>query len=375
MRITGARVFCIDQFIEKDLYIRNGRIANHSTDEPTIHADGLYAIPGLVDIHFHGAVGYDFSDGTIEAIEKIAEYEVSNGITAICPATMTLPVDQLLKVMHAAKDYSHSNMPSTTGKEKAALLGINLEGPFINPKRAGAQDPVNVRPADWNLIQTLQEESGGLIRLVDLAPEFKENMDFIKSSKSRSDKIHLSIAHTDCGYECAKKAFAEGADHMTHLFNAMPGLNHRAPGPIAAGLEEGAFAEIIADGIHVHPAMVRMAFRLFGADRMILISDSMRACGMKDGIYNLGGQDVQVSGRKATLANDPTVLAGSVTNLYECLKIAVKEMQIPLIDAVRAATYNPARSIGIDDEVGSFLPGRQGRVLLLNEDLEIVKIL
>lgn len=389
MRITGARVFDIDHFSERDLFIEKGKISSSSSDETIVHAEGLYAIPGLVDIHFHGAAGADFCDGTVEAIETIARYEASRGIAAICPATMTYPKEKLMTIMGAAREYcriqrASGDYPDAQKQSdcRAELVGIHLEGPFISPKKIGAQNPAYVTPADREMVEDLQRESGNLIRLITLAPEWDHNLKFIEdcSFKMNSiggldsqDKLHISVGHTDSDYATAKKAFSQGADHLTHLFNAMPGLQHREPGPITAGVEEGAFAEIIADGIHVHPAMVRLAFRLFGPEKMILISDSMRACGLADGVYDLGGQSVRVSGRRAVLADDPETIAGSVTDLYDCLRIAVQEMQIPLTDAVRAATYNPARSIGLDHLVGSLQVGRLGRILLVDEKLTVIR--
>lgn len=390
MRITGAKVFDIDRFTERDLCIENGRVVSDTsiqncpsiakkrrdTPVPILHADGLYAIPGLVDLHFHGAAGCDFCDGTVEAIEKIAAYEAAHGITTICPATMTYPKEKLLEIMRAVREYREKILSETwPGPDQSLLAGIHLEGPFINAEKIGAQNPSYITEADLNMIQYLQQESGNLLRLITLAPECGKNQHFIHRVKEEYPEIHISIGHTNCDYGTAMKAFENGADHLTHLFNAMPGLHHRNPGPIAAGLEMGAYAEIIADGIHVHPAMVRQAFQMFGPERMILISDSMRACGLADGIYDLGGQSVKVEGRKAVLADTPDTIAGSVTNLFECMKIAVTEMHIPLLDAVRAATYNPARSIGLDGEVGSFLPGRKGVVLLVNEKLDIVNLI
>ena len=369
MRIRGAKVFDIDRFTERDLCIEEGRIAETCCDDRVIDAAGCIAIPGLVDIHFHGAMGSDLCDAGIEALERIATYEASRGITFICPATMTYPGERLLSIMETVKrfDEVHGEDPAY-----AKLVGINLEGPFISSERIGAQNPDFVIPADSGLLDRLQEACGNRIRLVDLAPECFDNMDFIRENANR---VHISLAHTNCDYDTALRAFTLGADHLTHLFNAMPGMHHRLPGPIAAGAEQRAFAEIIADGIHVHPAMVRLAFRIFGADRMVLISDSMRACGLADGVYELGGQAVIVSGRKAVLKEEPATIAGSCTDLFDCMRSAVKEMGIPLADAVRAATYNPACSIGAEDSCGSFLPGRRATVLLLNKELELVRII
>ena len=236
----------------------------------------------------------------------------------------------------------------------------------------GAQNPKYVMGADAGMFRRLQERSGGLIKLVDIAPEVEGNLDFIRDCHNET---RISIAHTCADYDTAKAAFAAGASHMTHLYNAMPGITHRDPGPIIAALEEGAEVELITDGVHIHPAMVRFTFNTFGDDHVILIADSMMACGLPDGEYSLGGQAVTVRGPRATLTEHPGTIAGSATCLYDCMKHAVLDMGVPLASAVRAASLNPARSIGIDADYGSFEAGRWGNVILADEQLNILKVI
>ena len=243
-----------------------------------------------------------------------------------------------------------------------------MEGPYISPKKVGAQNPKYVMAADADMFRRLQARSGGLIKLVDVAPEEPGNMDFIKECH---DEVRISIAHTCTDYDTAKEAFAAGATHMTHLYNAMPGITHRAPGPIIAALEEGAEVELITDNVHIHPAVVRFTFNTFGDDHVILIADSMMACGLPDGQYSLGGQAVTVHGRRATLTEQEGTIAGSATCLFDCMKRAVQEMGVPLESAVRAATLNPARSIGVDADYGSLEAGRWGNVVLVDDQLNI----
>ena len=368
MIIRNAKVFTIDgNFVEKDLVIRDGRIvfgAAPLQDEEIIDANGAYALPGLVDIHFHGAVGHDFCDADEAGLQAIADFEASKGVLAICPATMTFSEEILNGIMDVAA--AHKN------ERGADLVGINMEGPYISPNKVGAQNPKYVMAADAGMFRRLQERSGGLIRLVDIAPEEPGNLDFIKECH---DEVRISIAHTCADYETAKEAFAAGATHMTHLYNAMPGITHRAPGPIIAALEEGAEVELITDGVHIHPAVVRFTFRTFGDDHVILVADSMMACGLPDGQYSLGGQAVTVRGPRATLTEQPGTIAGSATCLYDCMKHAVLEMDVPLASAVRAASLNPARSIGVDADYGSLEPGRWGNVILADSMLNIVKII
>ena len=368
MIIRNAKVFSDGcRFVEKDLIIREGRIvfgAEPLEGEEILDAKGAYALPGLVDIHFHGAVGHDFCDADEAGLQAIADFEASKGVLAICPATMTFSEEILNGIMDVAA--AHKN------ERGADLVGINMEGPYISPDKVGAQNPKYVMAADAGMFRRLQARSGGLIRLVDVAPEVPGNLDFIRECHN---EVRISIAHTCVDYETAKQAFAAGATHMTHLYNAMPGITHRAPGPIIAALEEGAEVELITDGVHIHPAMVRFTFRTFGDDHVILIADSMMACGLPDGQYSLGGQAVTVRGPRATLTEHPGTIAGSATCLYDCMKHAVRDMGVPLASAVRAASLNPARSIGVDADYGSLDAGRWGNVILADEELNILQVI
>lgn len=407
MRITGGRVFCDGAFAEADLVIDGDRIAGvvpceagagadgaaegavtpgsaarsdgavqsgaaarsdggadldgaAGPDGVVVDATGCYVVPGFVDIHFHGCVGADLCDATDEAVRAIARHEASRGVTAVCPATMTYPEERLASVVDAAAAFEPA-------ADEAALVGINMEGPFISPDKIGAQNPAYVQRADAAMLRRLQERAGGLVKLVDVAPEEPGALDFVAEV---AGEVRVSIAHTCTDYDTAREAFARGARHMTHLYNAMPGLHHRKPGPIAAAWEcPDATVEMICDGVHVHPAMARLTFGLFGAERICLISDSMRACGLEDGTYDLGGQDVTVRGNVATLADG--TIAGSVTDLAACVRHAVREMGVPLEDAVLAATLTPARAIGIDAERGSLEAGKAADVLVLDEDLNV----
>ena len=368
MLIKDAMVYTPRHTFEKgSILIREGRILPFGTPEEgeeVIDAEGLYALPGLVDIHFHGAMGKDFCDANEEAIQTLADFEASKGVLAICPATMTFSEEILNGVMDAAA--AHKN-----GKG-ADLVGINMEGPFISPKKVGAQNPEYVHTADIEMFRRLQKRANGLIKLVDVAPEEPGALDFIRACH---DEVRISIAHTCTDYDTAIAAFEAGATHMTHLYNAMPGITHRAPGPIIAALEKGAEVELITDNVHIHPAVVRFTFNTFGADHMILIADSMMACGLPDGQYSLGGQAVTVKGRLATLTEQPGTIAGSATCLYDCMKVAVKEMNVPLESAVRAASENPAKSIGVDADYGSLAAGRYGNVILADVDLNIKAVI
>ncbi|MCI8367137.1 MAG: N-acetylglucosamine-6-phosphate deacetylase [Eggerthellaceae bacterium] len=357
--IVGGKVFNGADFEAGELQIADGQFVGDVTaadDGEVVDATGCYVIPGLVDLHFHGSAGADISDGDLEGLHKMGAYEASRGITAMCPATMTLPEDVLTKAAEAAAAY----VPAAN---EADLVGINMEGPFISPDKVGAQNPEFVRNPSVEEFRRLQKVGNGLFKLVDIAPEEPGADDFIEQL---GDEVRISVAHTSCDYETAAHAFEEGARHLTHCYNAMPSMHHRKPGPIPAAVENGdVTAEIIADGVHIHPAMVRLAFHMFGDDHMILVSDTLRAAGLGDGVYDLGGQDVTVKGYEARIDNG--ALAGSVSDLMRCLYVAVTEMGIPLASAVKAASANPARALGLSEKYGSLEPGHVADAVLLDE--------
>ncbi len=370
MILQNAKVFSENGvFEQRDLYIdaASGRITSDAAKagDEVVDAGGCYAVPGLVDVHFHGCVGHDFCDATEEAIQAIAAYQASVGVLAICPATMTFSEEIIEKIVDAA--VAHKN---ETG---ADLVGINMEGPFLSPKKAGAQNPEYFHTPDAAMFKRLQARAGGLFKLCDIAPEEDGAMDCIDAIKG--DVHAISLAHTCADYDTACEAFRRGANHVTHLYNAMPGITHRAPGPILAASEHGAMVELITDNIHIHPAVVRFTFKLFDDDHVVLVADSMMACGLEDGMYTLGGQDVVKEGRRCTLVKYPEVIAGSATNLFDCMVCAVKEMGVPLESAVKAASANPARSIGVDADYGALKEGCFGNVLLLDADLNRVSVI
>lgn len=326
--------------------------------EMVLDAQGLYVIPGLVDIHMHGCVGYDFCDGTPEAFEEIARYEAENGVTSIVPATMTLPKERLTQIIEAAGKYMSA--------DSTVIKGITMEGPFISEEKEGAQDAQYIASPDKELLAELQKLSRGRIRQVTVAPEVDGAAEFIGEV---SGEMVVSVAHTTADYQQTMAAFEKGANHVTHLFNAMPPLNHREPGVIGAALDyKDVFVELICDGEHVHPAVVRAAFQMFGADRICMISDSMRATGMPAGEYSLGGQPVWVKDGRAVLENGN--LAASVCTLYDCLRKAVLKMGIPLEDAVKACTITPAKSLNLDEDCGRLAVGYSADMLLLDADLK-----
>ena len=338
-------------------------------ENEVINGNGSYAIPGLIDLHFHGCKGDDFCDASKEAIARIAEYEASIGVTAIAPATMTLPIKELEHVLSVAAEYRRE----TEDYRKADLVGVNMEGPFISHVKKGAQDERNILPCNVEICEKFLKASDGLVKFIGIAPEESGNaIDFIEQMKN---KVNISLAHTNADYDTAMAACKAGANHAVHLYNAMPAFSHRAPGTVGAVFDsKDVMAEIICDSIHIHPATVRATFQMMGADRMILISDSMRATGMPDGQYTLGGLDVKVVGKLATLVLDRAI-AGSATNLMDCMRTVVKKMDIPLETAVACATINPAKSLGISDQYGSIEAGKKAHIVLLDSGLELQAVI
>ncbi|MDO4178447.1 MAG: N-acetylglucosamine-6-phosphate deacetylase [Phascolarctobacterium sp.] len=366
MLIKNLRIYTTQgKFVQGDLAFAEGKFVEADTYQGEDVRDGknFYAIPGLIDLHVHGALGGDASDGSKEALQKMAEYELSQGVTSICPTTMTIPLVDLKKALQVIDEFAKEN------KKGARILGVNMEGPFISPKKKGAQKEDDILTAEVQTFLELNEASGTRIKIVDLASERPGALDFIAALK---DQVRISLAHTEANYDEAYRAFELGAREVTHLYNAMPPFHHREPGVIGAAFDhEHVKCELIVDGVHLHPSVVRATFAMFGYERIILISDSMRAAGLEDGEYTLGGQKVFVQGNEARLADGS--LAGSVTNLMECVRKAVS-FGIPLAHAVYAASTSPALALGVFDKLGSLEPGKLADFVLLDDELKVQAI-
>lgn len=358
MRIINGEVFEVDRgFVSRDLYTHGEVIAERTGDDRVLDASGCYVLPGLIDLHFHGCKGEDFSDASLAGLQIMADYELSQGVTYICPAGMTLPEDRLIAMCETAVRHQAGAVRG------AELVGVNLEGPFLSEGKKGAQNSAYLRDPDVEMLSRLQKAAGGLIKLVTVAPEQPGGIEFIRTAAQSG--ITVSVGHTMADYGVARSAFSAGARQVTHLFNAMPAFTHRAPGVVGAAFDHPEVrVELICDGVHLHESVVRAAFHLFGPERVILISDTMRAAGMPDGNYTLGGQDATVTGKLAALADG--TIAGSATNLMDCLRTAVS-FGIPLKDAVRAATFNPARALHLQHRIGSLVPGLDASVVLLEK--------
>lgn len=365
--IKNAKVFAGDRFSEDTVVIEGDRIAQLGkveADGEIIDAKGAYIVPGFIDIHIHGAGGHDFCDGTAEAFNSIGTYLASRGVTGFLGTSMAYTEELLGEIFTAAREY----MAEQSG-EVSVMHGINMEGPFFSKKKKGAQSEKYLFDPDYSMFGRLNELSGRAVKLVDLAPELPGAMDFIEKA---SETTVVSLAHTEADYDTAMEAYRRGASHLTHLFNAMPPLNHRNPGVIGAAADAAEAAELICDGIHVHPAAVRAAFKLFGRERICLISDAMRACGMPDGEYELGGQPVFVSEGKAILSDG--TIAGSSTVLSECVRRAIS-FGIPPEDAIYCATVTPAKRVGLWGDLGSIEPGKYADIVFLDDEYTVSKIM
>ena len=361
MRYENGWIFADGRFVRGGFSVENGRFAHVLEDVPgpAEDLDGALVIPGLVDIHVHGCAGADFSDGDYAGLVRMARHLARRGVTSFAPASMTLPYDALDKAFHAAARLRREGLA-----DGARLMGIQMEGPFLSREKRGSQNPAYLRLPDWDRFLRLYDAAEGLLRIVDVAPELPGAVEFTRRA---SEKCRVSVAHTAAGYDQAAAVFDAGATHLTHLFNAMSGIHHRHPGPIGAASErENVTAELICDGIHVHPSAVRMAFRLFPG-RICLISDALRCCGMADGSYSLGGQEILLSGRVARLTGG--TIAGSAADLYQCMRRAVS-FGIPREQAVWAATALPARVIGRESETGAIADGRAADFVICGGELE-----
>ncbi len=355
MVIQNAKVFVGKSFVDAGIQFDRAITAVGKVDAPAdLDAAGGYVIPGLVDIHTHGAVGEDFSDGKSEGLQPLADYYAAHGVTSYLATTMTLKEEVLTPAMHAIRDFRPS------GGAKCA--GIHLEGPFLSYAKRGAQAAENLHKPDAALFHRLNEASGGQVKLVTVACEEEGALPFIQEV---SRTCAVSLGHTTADYDTAMAGFQAGASHATHLYNGMPSFLHRAPGVIGAAFDAGASVELICDGLHIHPAVIRATYQLFG-EKLNLISDSLRCAGMPDGDYELGGQPIVVKGGKATLLDG--TLAGSSISMLDAVRNVVR-FGLPLEAAVYAATTAPALAAKLN--VGVIEAGRAADLLVLDKDLNL----
>lgn len=372
MKFCNAEVFLNGKFEKADIEIGNGKFNNvtfmdnstlqsNADDNSSVDCSGKLIIPGFIELHSHGCIGFDFTTAKPEEIEKMLIFYAKNGITSILATTMTIDYEIYKRAMLNIKESIHSE------SKGSRIIGINMEGPFLGADKKGAHDTRYLLPIDEDKYSELNELSGDQVRIIDIDPKLMNSLEFIqKHSKSKT----ISLAHTSCDYELAEKAIKAGATHVTHLFNAMNGLHHREPGLIGAVSDFDIYAELICDGIHIHPAVIRLMYKAV-SEKLILISDSMSAAGLEDGIYELGGQKVFVKSGKAAL-EDGTI-AGSTTTVYKALKNVIN-FGIPIEQAILSATLIPAKAIKADNEIGSIGIGKKADFIIMDKEFNIEQV-
>ena len=322
-----------------------------------IDAAGAYVAPGFVNVHIHGCDGADTMDEDADALGKIAAFQARTGVTSFLPTTMTCAYDAveraLVRIRRAMTEKPHG----------ARILGTHMEGPFISPAKKGAQDEQYILPPTFAKIAPYRD----VIKIITVAPEMLSEENFIESC--RKSGIIVSLGHTAADYETACAAIARGATHITHLCNAMTGLNHRKPGVLGAALDTDANCELIVDNVHVHPAMQRIIYAAKRGTHIIPITDSMRACGLSDGVSELGGQKVYVNGTRATLADG--TIAGSVLRMNDGLRILRENLGASIPSIVEMATHTPAEELNVYDKLGSLTVGKYADIVIFDEDFRI----
>ena len=359
MNLINGNVFINRKFEKTNIKVTDNIISGISSDfsdDNNLDCSEKYIIPGLVDIHTHGCAGFDFSSASADEIAVMRKYYLKHGITSILAATVSLSDEDILSAV--------TNIKTAAAKEETGtrISGINLEGPYLSAKKCGAHNIDLLKAPDIEFIKSL----GNFIKVVNVAPEYENSADFIKSFIGKT-----SIAHTDCDYTQAMTAIRLGADHITHIFNAMNGLHHRNPGVIGAFFDSEAVAELICDGIHIAAPILRMMFRAY-SERIAIISDSMAATGLDNGMYKLGSLDVIVNNSVATLSDG--TLAGSTMNIYDMMCNLIS-ICVPPEKAISSATQIPAKSVNLDDTCGIIDNGRNADLLILNKDFTIDKII
>lgn len=364
LSIKDANLVRSERIEKGDLIIKNGIIERVgmvqrdwlSTSPKTIDAHGLYVSPGFIDLQVNGGAGYNFEDAPAEGIQKIISFYVSHGTTALLPTTVTAPLGKIRATLERIREVEHP-----------AIIGMHIEGPFISPKRKGAQNPQYILEPSLEKFNELVKGYEGFIKIVTIAPELAGAEELIARIKEIG--AIPSLGHSDATYEETLKALDEGVNLFTHVFNAMRGVHHREPGAVGAALESDAMVELIVDGIHVHPAAVRLLLKAKGIDNICLITDGISAAGLADGKYGIGGLKVFVQDGVARLADG--TLAGSTLTMDRAVQNFTNFTGCSLPEAVRAASLNPARLLRIADRKGSLEEGKDADLVIFDEDFNV----
>ncbi|MDD3224551.1 MAG: N-acetylglucosamine-6-phosphate deacetylase [Clostridium sp.] len=365
--IINGKILTEDKILENKVLLYDKKIikiidaSDFKTDEvEIIDASNNYVSPGFIDLHIHGSGGKDAMDGDVNALETISKYICRNGVTAFLPTTMTMSKDKIYKALDAIRKAKNMTLKG------ADIVGAHLEGPFISEKYKGAQKKDYILKPDYDFIKDYKD----IIKIITMAPEEDTDFKFIKAVKKNTD-IVLSIGHSNADYNTAVEAIKNGMTHITHLFNAMTSLNHRKPGVVGAALNSDAVCELICDKIHINPAVFNIVTKIKDTDKVVLITDCMRAGGLKDGVSELGGQKVIVKDNSARLEDG--TLAGSILNLNKAIKNIFENTSLNLNEAVNMASLNPAREIKIDREKGSLKEGKDADITIFDKNFEVIK--
>ncbi len=365
--IVNGKIILPNAISENKALVYDGRIIEIidasavPQNAEVIDAEGGYISPGLVDIHIHGYLGEDVSDGSAEGIKKIAQGILKNGVTSWCPTTMTVSYEEINKALNTVRELK----PQSKAWNGAEILGVNLEGPFINPSKKGAQAEEHIKPLNSRFII----DNADIIVLTTAAPEMEGSIEEIGKICENSS-VKVSIGHSNATFEQAIAAIEVGASHITHLFNAQTALNHRAPGVVGAALVSDASCELICDTFHIHKGLFALVEKVKG-EKLVLITDCTRGGGMPDGEYTLGGQKITVKGIECLLSDG--TIAGSVLRLNEAVKNVRDNTDIPLYKIVAAASLNPAKAIGVAKEKGSLEKGKDADIIITDNDFNVLK--
>lgn len=346
-----------------DVGIADGKISSVSDESNSVDCTDCYIVPGLIDVHTHGAMGFDSMDASYEATDTISRYHARTGVTTYMPTLLTESKEALIAALRnikASKD---------KGVHGADIAGINMEGPYFSEKKKGAHDERYLRDPSISEFEDFYEAAGGLLKMIGVAPELNGATDFIRTEK---DRVKIAIGHTDADYDTAMKAIDAGAVQMIHTFNAMRPFLHREPNAVGAAFDSDIFCEAISDGFHLAASTVRLLYKAVGKDRLVLITDAICAAGMPDGKYNLGGLVMNVKGGKAYVESG--AIAGGTSTLLHCVKTA-NEFGVPLEESFMAATKNPALAIDVFDDRGSITEGKRADLLILNKDLTLKTVI
>ena len=371
MLIKNIKIITPDEVLKGyGVLIKEGIISNIDLEEKLsgenhelINGQGNYLSPGFIDIHNHGNSGFDIMESTQEALEEISKYHIKNGVTSYLASILSAPYDGILKAIENILTYKNRD-------DRANLIGIHLEGPFFNKEKKGAQPQEHIKEADLKMMKEILKASKNKMKMVSLAPELPGAFEIIRYLKENN--IRVAMAHTNATFEEGKLAIECGARVATHLFNGMRNFNHRQPGIVGAALtDDRVYCEIIYDRVHLHDGTVDLTLKAKGYDKTILVSDAIRAAGLTDGVYELGGQMVKVKNGVARLGTG--TLAGSTLNLRTAVYNMVKYLDVPIHQAVKMASLNPAKAINIDDKLGSIEIGKKANLILFDRDINIKK--